>query len=186
MPSTETTSPAMAPAPMPATPPAMPPAASPTIMSPSFGDRPRTSGHPPCDLRTTVSDPSEIARIRGQTPQEIAAEVVGDHETRLQWATLIPPFEGGAAEERATVSLAFPGEARRFPRCQNLVELDMWVGVRSESGVLAFEGRARFTSPRRGAGEITTDFPKGGVEPWNSSSNFLAWKKEIESSRGSA
>jgi hypothetical protein len=153
----------------------------PAIPPPVFADRPRPSGpHLGCNQDGPVTDPAEIARIRGQTPQQIADEIAGDHQTRLEWATLIPPFEGGAPDERATVSLTFTGEARLFPWCQNLVELDMRVGVRTESGTLAFEAPARFTSWRRGSGRITTEFPNGGAQIWEATGNGADWRKEIE------
>jgi hypothetical protein len=181
-PTIEGTVPSMAPSSMPASSPAESPATSMQTSPPVFGDRSRIYPHSlPCDLATLVSDPSEIGRTRGQTPQEIADELVGNYGTHLEWATLIPPFEDGAAEERVTLLLTFTGEARLFPRCQNLVELDMRVGLRSESGALAFDAPARFISPRKGEGRITTEFQRGGSDQWESSSNLVDWKKEIES-----
>jgi hypothetical protein len=140
----------------------------------------------PCDRRVSVSDPSKIKEARGQTPEEIAGRVVGSFATSLQWATLIPPFVGAPPEEPATIVLSFVGHAQMFPDCNNLVELDLLVTLRSANGSLEIlEKPATLLSYSNDQGRVAALFPVAGPgrpeHPSFEATNLGDWKREIDS-----
>jgi hypothetical protein len=134
-------------------------------------------------LNTVVTDPEEIAKIIGKTPEEIAKRLTGDHTTKLEWVTLIPPFPGLPPGEPLTISLAYTGDARLFPSCDKQLELGMQLGVRSQSKALDLDASAKFVSHGKSEGRISAVFPLAapGAEAPSASKNVADWRKEVNS-----
>src|SRR5690606_25907117 len=118
-----------------------------------------------CDLSEYVTEADAFVAAVGKTPEQLASDVDVRYSTVLRWATIVPPFDGISTEEKLDVALSYEGNARLYPDCSNLVELDMHLGLNSQSGALGFDGQATVSYSQLGgyrarASLLATDVPE--------------------------
>jgi hypothetical protein len=147
----------------------MPPASSGNAQAlPTFGNAPDLLGAESrtCDLSEFVTDNDAFVAAFGKTVEEIAADIDLVYDTVLRWDTVVPPFSGLGEQESLAISLSYDGVARLYPRCQNLVDIDVNLVVRSQSGALAFDGPATVAYTRPERYRLRATLPPSVMDEW--------------------
>jgi hypothetical protein len=150
------------------------PAVTPTVsggtdrVAPMFGVAPELveADSRTCDLNEFVTDDDAIVAAVGKTADQIASDVDLVYETALRWDTVVPAFGDLEEQEPLAVSLSYDGVARLYPRCENVVELDMQLALSSQSGALLFAGPATLSYSRPDRYRVRAKLSPTAMSEW--------------------